>query len=210
MHRMKTRSSRVRLLLIAVVIGLVAAACVDPEPVTGNRLLVVGDSLLNQSRAEVTAALAADGWDVQIQAQGGTTIVQWSERFPLLDYAERPDMIVIELGTNDCHSDSCPDLTPYIDKIMQYTSSAKEVLWLNTNEDSQKSAFIGNLGYVNDEIEEACARYPKLFLADMNSEFDGRADLHSPDGIHWNDQGRKAFAEFIRSQLEPFRPVAAS
>lgn len=210
MHRIKSRSSRVRFFIVAVVIGLVAAACVDPEPVSGNRLLIVGDSLMNQSRAEVTAALAADGWDVQIQAQGGTTIVQWSERFPLLDYAEPADMIVIELGTNDCHSGDCPDLTPYIDKIMRYTSSAKEVLWLNTNEDSQKSPFIGNLSYVNNEIEDACARYPKLFLADMNSEFEGRADLHSPDGIHWNDQGRKAFAEFIRSQLEPFRPVAAS
>jgi lysophospholipase L1-like esterase len=200
------RTSRASLLAVALLVGLVAVACVEPKPVSGNRLLLVGDSLMNQSRSQVLDAVRADGWDPQIDAEGGTTIVQWSDRFPLIDYAQQPDMIVIELGTNDCGLGGCPNLTPYIDKIMRYTSSADEVLWLNTNVDASENPLIGNLEYVNNAIENACSRYPKLFCADMNSEFEGRKDLHTPDGIHWNDKGKQAFAEFIREQLEPFRP----
>ena len=203
------QTSRVSLLLLALFVGLVAVACIEPEPVNGNRLLLVGDSLMNQSRAQVLDAVSQDGWDPKIEAEGGTTIVQWADRFPLLDFADQPDMIVIELGTNDCGLGGCPDLTPYIDKIMKYTTSATEVLWLNTNEDASENPLIGNLEYVNNEIEDACSRYPKLFLADMNSEFEGRKDLHVPDGIHWNDQGKEAFASFIRDQLEPFRPTGS-
>jgi len=199
------RAPRARLLLLAVVLGLVAVACIEPHPVAGNKVLVVGDSLMNQSRDEVLAALRADGWDPTIVAEGGTTIVTWSERFLLLDLAQQPNMIVIELGTNDCAPDICPDLAPYIDKVMKYTTSADEVLWLNVNEDHP---LLDRRDYVNDEIESAVSRWPKLFLADMNAEFEGRPELRTSDGIHYNDEGQKLFAEFIRKQLEPFRPTA--
>jgi lysophospholipase L1-like esterase len=43
----------------------------------------------------------------------------------------------------------------------------------------------------------------------MNGEFEGREEVHTPDGIHFNDQGQQEFAEFIREQLEPFKPTGA-
>src|SRR5688572_14310133 len=152
-----TRARRARLLLLAVVLGLVAVACIEPQPVSGNKVLVVGDSLMNQARDEVAAALQADGWDPTIEAEGGTTIVTWSERFLLLDLSQQPNMIVIELGTNDCGTDSCPDLDPYIDRIMKYTNSADQVLWLNVNEDHP---LLDRRDYVNDEISSAVSRFP--------------------------------------------------
>ena len=202
--RNRRTSSRASLLAAALLVGLVAAACVNPEPVSGNKVLLVGDSLMNQSRGAVTDALTADGWDVRIQAQGSTTITQWAERFPLLDYAEDPNIIVIELGTNDCSPEDCPNLQPYIDEIMKYTTSADAVVWLNVLEDNP---LVDRRDWVNDQIEQAVSRHPKLFLADMNGEFEGRDEVHTPDGIHFNDEGQKEFAEFIREQLEPFKPV---
>jgi lysophospholipase L1-like esterase len=89
---------------------------------------------------------------------------------------------------------------------MRYTSSADEVLWLNVNEDNP---LVDRRDYVNDEISSAVSRHPKLFLADMNGEFNGRPELRQSDGIHYNAEGQRLFAEFIRKQLEPFRPGAS-
>ena len=161
---------------------------------------------MNQSRDAVTETLQGDGWDVQIQAQGSTTITQWAERFPLLDYSGDPNIIVIELGTNDCSPEDCPNLQPYIDEIMKYTTSADAVVWLNVLEDNP---LVKRRDWVNDQIEQAVSRHPKLFLADMNGEFEGRDEIHTEDGIHFNDQGQQEFAEFIREQLEPFKPVGS-
>ena len=190
---------------MALVVALATVACIEPEPVSGNKVLVVGDSIMNMSRDEVQGALLADGWDPRIEAEGGTTILQWAERFPLLQFVDQPNLVVIELGTNDCSPEECPDLDPYIDRIMQNTSSADAVLWLNVREDNP---LLDRRDWVNDELESAAARWPKLFIADMKGEFEGRDDLSTRDGIHFNDQGQEAFAEFIREQIEPFRPRA--
>ena len=170
-------------------------------------MLVVGDSIMNMSRDEVTGALLSDGWDPRIEAEGGSTILQWAERFPLLEFVDEPNLVVIELGTNDCSPKDCPDLDPYIDRIMQNTRSADAVVWLNVREDNP---LLEKRDWVNDELEAAASRWPKLFLVDANGEFNGRDDLSTEDGIHLNDQGQEALAEFIREELEPFRPTAGS
>ncbi len=46
----------------------------------GNRVLLVGDSLLWQSMPPVTAALQRAGWDPSIKAAPGTTIGAWTPK----------------------------------------------------------------------------------------------------------------------------------
>jgi lysophospholipase L1-like esterase len=203
---------RSRILIpIAAVLALVAVACTNPEPASGNHVLVVGDSLLEHSQPEVAAALFTDGWQPDIRAAGGTTIVQWIDRVPLAVVNNPPNVVVIELGTNDCASGTCPPLGPYIDGIMQELAGVDAVLWLNTEVERSPRGLAykseGESSYVNREIEDAAARHPKLFLVDMNDVFEGHPELHSEDGIHFNDEGQRQFAELIRDALEPFKPL---
>src|SRR5205807_3545795 len=114
----------------------------------GPRTLIVGDSLMNESRAPVSAAVEGDGWQPDIQAQGGTTITYWSSRIRYLVLAKKPDVVVIELGTNDCAPTECPPLAPYIDKIMRSIPHHTPVLWLNIQ---QKIPLARKRGYINDE-----------------------------------------------------------
>jgi lysophospholipase L1-like esterase len=193
------------------VFAVVAVACTSPEPASGNRVLVVGDSLLEHAQSEVATALSNDGWQPDVAAAGGTTITQWVDRVPLAVVRNPPNVVVIELGTNDCASGSCPPLGPYIDEIMRELAGVDAVLWLNTEVERSPRGLTykseGESAYVNREIENAVARHPKLFLVDMNDLVEGHPELHTEDGIHFNQEGQNQLAELIRDALEPFKPV---
>jgi lysophospholipase L1-like esterase len=203
--RSRPWTARVAMGVVGVCIALVMAACAREEPVSGTKVLLVGDSLMNGSRDQVTAALSADGWQPQIEAIGGTTITYWSTRIPYLA-AANPSVVVIELGTNDCAPTECPILGPYIDEIMRGIARSTPVLWLNIQE---KIPLAQHRDYINYEIESAAARWPNLFLVDYESRIENHPQYHSPDGLHLNDAGKQLFASLIRESLRPFRPGTA-
>lgn len=191
-----------RALIAAVAIAAVACA---PTHATGPKILLVGDSLLNQSREEITATLSQAGWIPIIEAEGGTTITTWSERVQFLQAADLPNMVVIELGTNDCSPVECPDLGPYIDQIMSSIPSVHPVVWLNVQEDVPPP-FDEDRAFVNAAIASADVRWANLYVIDLNGHFAGHPEWHNPDGLHFNDVGRQEFARFLAEVLEDFEP----
>ena len=58
------------------------AACREQEPVSGNRSLLVGNSILTAAASTVGAAVHADGWDPTIRAYPGTKITDWAKTLP--------------------------------------------------------------------------------------------------------------------------------
>ena len=117
---------RLGILLAAILAALVPIAWVsvassrtEPKPVArGNKVLVVGDSLTWQSIPQVTAALQADGWDPTIQAASGTTIGAWAGKVGTLIEQHDPDVLVVELGTNNCTAE-CPRIASVIDRLLR-------------------------------------------------------------------------------------------
>jgi hypothetical protein len=67
---------------------------------SGERALVIGDSIFQLSRDQLTQALEHDGWQPTVEAAGGSTIAQWAQRAGDLARVVRPKIAVVELGTN--------------------------------------------------------------------------------------------------------------
>ncbi len=191
-----------------VLFGMVALAFVScaPSQAGGPKVLLIGDSLLNGSREQVTSTLSAEGWIPTIEAEGGTTITYWADRVQFFQAFDQPDIVVIELGTNDCSIVECFPLGPYIDQIMSSVPSSNVVMWLNVQEDVPPP-FDSDRDFVNRALTEADQRWPNMYLVDLNGHVAGHPEWHNPDGLHFNDAGKQEFARFLADELERFKPA---
>ena len=188
--------------LAVLLLGVTLSACRTQEPAPGNRLLLVGDSIVAGSKATTNPILTYAGWDPVVQAQAGTGIEDWANFIEQPVGKFLPDAVVVELGTNDCGTLPCRDLQPYIDRLMGHLSSIKVVVWLTV----QTDAIIPyEPEYVNFQIESAAARWPNLTTADMGALFEGHNDWRT-DGTHPNEFGQRQMAKLIVQALEPYKP----
>ncbi len=191
-------------LVVIVLLAVTLSACKEPGPAQGNRLLLVGDSIFAGSVEALEAALIPEGWDPFFQSQAGTTIEDWAAHIqPAID-ASHPDVVVIELGTNDCGTVACVNLEPYIDRLMQKLAFADAVLWLTVQTDT---IIPEKPDYVNSQIKAAAGRWSNLFIIDMATYFEGHTEWRD-DGTHPNAEGQRQMANLIANSLQPFKPEA--
>ena len=176
---------------------------------SGPNVLLVGDSLLSAAKDDVESAVREQGWNPTIKAVPGTAIEDWVDGLPGIAFAAQPQIAVIELGTNNCGPvRECPFLGPYIDQLMHSMPTAEAVLWLNTQTDVYPEFLPTNSwAAVNAQLEEAAARWPKLWLVDMSGHFSGHPEWHDPDAVHLNAEGNRQLAALIAESLAPFRPA---
>ena len=168
-------------------------------------MLLIGDSIFAASRGNLQNSLREAGWDPTVQAQAGSAIEDWVLQLPIAiaNAGGSPNIVVIELGTNDCGTVACVDLTPHIDALMRQLTFADAVLWLTV----QTDALIPEKpDYVNSEIKAAADRWSNLFIVDMGSRFEGHDDWRK-DGTHPNITGSNQMIQLILDELDPFRPA---
>jgi lysophospholipase L1-like esterase len=193
-----------------VVAGLLVltATASSGEHVVGNRVLVIGDSLLEFSQPSVQASLDADGWQATVIGHGGSSIEDWQQLIESLGAFVRPDVAVVELGTNDCNL-TCPDLAPVIDATMRtlVADGAGAVLWLNVQE---RPAYPAHARYVNLAIAQAAIRWPQMEVVDLRGYADPHPEWHNPDGLHFNSVGQQALGALIRLALHRWSPAGKS
>jgi len=193
---------------VVLALALVASACAGEGPVSGPNVLLVGDSLLTAATDQVIADVSARGWNPTVRAFPGTKIEDWIDSLPGVVAENQPSVAVIELGTNNCGPTDCKYLGPYIDQVMFALSTTDAVLWLNVQEDVQPKLLTTNAwDYVNFELESAAARWPNMFLVDMDGRIGGHPEWHDPDGVHLNAEGNRQLAALIAEALEPFKPT---
>jgi hypothetical protein len=192
--------------VLVVTIALVGAACAE-RSTSGDRVLVIGDSLLDDSEAQVRDALAADGWKPLVNGIGGIPMQSWIPGAKKLATTFKPNVVVVELGTNNCAVTPCEDLDAYIDALMhEFTKTADVVYWLNVQDLPNNHP--ADEDFVNREITDAAIRWPNLVVVDMNSRFKDRPDWHRhPDGLHFNDAGKQALGDLIREALHDISPA---
>lgn len=182
--------------VVLIILGLTTGT--TPH-VTSGRVLVIGDSLTEDSEAEVRDSLTAAGWDAVVDGRGGWSIGLW--RKPLVDVAKfvRPDVAVVALGTNNCHT-SCTQLAPVIDDIVETLVDAgtSEILWVNVQE---SASYPASSAYVNDEIERAAVRWPQVRIIDLDNTFGAHPEWHIGDNVHFTDVGSQQFGALITTAL---------
>jgi lysophospholipase L1-like esterase len=190
---------------VVVVVGLVmaTAAETEPFPVSGRNVLLVGDSLLANSRDAVEQTLVAEGWDPTIGAVPGSTIDIWQARLAPVAARARPNVAVVELGTNDCFEGRC-DLAPQIDRIVaEVSKTADVVLWLTVQATPTHPV---PYDHVNEQIRLAAARHPDMRIVEFGALFDEHPEWHIADGLHPNEAGQRAMADLIAAELRPYEP----
>jgi lysophospholipase L1-like esterase len=178
--------------------GLPAAR---PAVAPGNRVLLVGDSLLWQSIPQVEAALTTERWDPTVTAAPGTTIGAWTGRMQPLIAEANPDVIVIELGTNNCVA-ACPRIDAVVEKMMRQVPRTIPVIWLNVQ---AQPTYPAHPESVNDALAAARTRWSNLTLVDMSARFRNHPDWHTADGLHLSATGSDQLGALIAESLRPTR-----
>jgi len=194
---------------IPVLVGVIVLAVLfafglagGEQTVSARRVLVVGDSLTEISKNEVRQTLAGAGWRAVVDGRGGLSIGLWRPFVGGDTRFTRPDVAVVELGTNDCDQ-SCRPLAPDIDAIVKklLDEGVHAIVWLNVQEDSP---YPKHPQFVNQEIERAAVRWPQLSLVDLSRAFRDHPEWHTEDGIHFNEAGRLVYAQLILQALDAF------
>jgi lysophospholipase L1-like esterase len=203
-------SHRRRTVAAVVVVGLIVltATASSGEHVTGNRVLVIGDSLLEFSEPSVQSSLNSDGWQAVVIGHRGYSIEDWQQLIEPLAAFVRPNVAVVELGTNDCNV-TCPDLAPVIDATMRtlVANDVGAVLWLNVQE---RPDYPAHARYVNLAIAQAAIRWPQMEVVDLRRFADPHPEWHDPDGLHFNSVGQQALGALIRLALHRWTPAGKS
>jgi lysophospholipase L1-like esterase len=201
---------RLGILLSAILVALVplawvsaAASRTEPEPVVrGHRVLVIGDSLTWQSGPQVTAALEARGWEPTVRAEAGTTIGDWADRVGPLIVEHDPDVLVVELGTNNCTA-ACPHIGRVIDRLLRAVPRTLPVVWLDVQ---AQPSYPAHPESVNDALTAAAERWPNVTLVGLSARFRNHPDWHVPDGLHFTAAGSAELGRFIAESLPAAPP----
>jgi len=195
---------RAGLLSLVAATMLLASACGDDIEITRPAaVLLVGDSILAQASDELSAALRDEGWHPIVDSRPGSAISGevivpegWPERISNLVRVSKPDVVVVELGTNGCGS--CPSLAAGIDGVMEELHGVERVYWLNVKE---HAPIPERPAALNEALDAATDRWDNLEVLDMNERFGDDPALTLADDIHLSPEGVHVLAQLVVDAL---------
>jgi hypothetical protein len=191
--------------LAALIVGLALVAALDPRTsgAMGNRALLVGDSIFFQTREELDAVLTDEGWQPHVAALPATTIADWVEPLGALVEEHAPDVVVVELGTNE--DVDRPDLGHDVLRILRRLSGVDRVVWLNVQEDAE---YPRGAGAINHVVESSLVWADNAELLDFSGHFADHTEWHAlePEGVHMSVSGEQELARFVAAALGRAEP----
>lgn len=199
--------SRPRLRLVALLCAgalLAAAPGCEGSVSPPGPVVLVGDSIFAMASDELTSALRADDWDVTVDASPGAGIrnsgydtdLDWPARLRDLVAFGRPEVVVVELGTNGCGR--CNSIPEAIDAAMAQLRDVELVLWLDVATFGPGAA---RGRTVNTALHAADDRWDNLEILPYDRWFAGRPHLIPPDDVHPTPAGERALARNVAEAL---------
>ena len=169
------------------------------------RVLVVGDSLIRNSRTLLENKLQKKGWLPTVRcwgAKGTDWGLQQIQRARALK--QLPDTVIVSLGTNDIwwlHL----DLAQGIDDMMEAIGSKREVYWVNLWFGPNGYDDLPNPTGANRILRDKAKQYPNLTIINFAKAF-RKADAADPDvgwedGVHLNTAGNKVRVRAIAQAI---------
>lgn len=173
-----------------------------------SRVLVIGDSLIRDTRPQLESALTEAGWVPTVRCWGakgtdwGVTQVKRARQLKQL-----PDRVVVSLGTNDIWWLGIP-MDVAVDQMMRALGPKREVYWVNL--------WFGEVGFANYDrlprptkanriLREKAKEYPNLRIINFATAFRSAARAGTgvgwADGIHLNAAGYRLRTKLIVSSL---------
>lgn len=153
------------------------------------RITIIGDSISVGAADEYADAMPLD--DVEVVATSGIRL--GPQRDAIADaVADRPDVLVIELGTNDVPVFELEFLDE-IDEVLAETDALPCVRWVTVYVPNRSDS----VAAVNDHLAAALPRHDNLQLVDWFTLVDDDPGLMSDDGLHPNDEGQRVLAQAV-------------
>lgn len=195
-------------------------------PASAPKIALVGDSLLFAAGWWTTTYLDKAGYQVWLNGDVGKTV---ADRAPKLDemLASKPDVVVIELGTNDVGQAS-REVTrarqdEALERVLANARAALDraaavpcVVWVtpsahvNVAEVAVGGAEMHNrlaAKYTAAIDAEAQQRHPNVVVADWSAWSAGHPEWFEADGIHSNtiQAGQRGMADLITQSVQQCR-----
>ena len=171
------------------------------EQVTGNRLLMVGDSIFAATASryggEACATLVPLDWQVDVEAESGRAI-DFGERVVRQMMPQGWDVVVFFLGTN--YGGNEVGYREYLVKALDQIGPDVPVVLLTTTVYAEKQ------NEVNSIIWEQASLRPNITVLDW-ATISEQPGMLSGDGYHPSDAGRQLMVDAI-SLLVGRAPVA--
>lgn len=166
----------------------VAAAETVGALVSGNRVILIGDSVMaSTSRrygGEMCAALVPLGWQAEVDAETGR-FIDFGDQVLDRRLAAGWDASVVLLGNN--YGDNQDVYRQYLDAMVARLSPQPVVLLTVTE-------FKPSRAQVNAVILEMAQKYPNVIVLDWAAVTAADRSLTGPDGLHLTPSGRQSLA----------------
>jgi len=163
--------------------------------VDGNRVLVIGDSILASTArrygGETCATLEPLGWAVEVDAETGR-FIDFGERVLSRRLDDDWDAAVVMLGNN--YGANPAVFEEGLRDIVDDLAPRPTVLFTVT-------LFDPNRAEVNDIVYDVASDYDNVRVVDWSGETTDDPSLLGGDGLHLNDAGRARLAEMIGEAL---------
>jgi lysophospholipase L1-like esterase len=210
-------AARPRFLLILVGVSLLVVVGAGCKAKVTKEVLFVNDSLTHQSIIAIVQEMndvAADDAAGRYAPNFGSSIpgigllkvpgiapenvdAYWDAHLAsLLDHV-KPEVIVVELGYNDCGL----DVTGYgthIDNFMANIPSSTPVHWLTMADVNEQFTCDET---INAALDAARSQWTNLSIFDFRSHMQGHPEW-TVDGTHLNQDGQWAYASWLHDQLD--------
>jgi hypothetical protein len=199
------------------VVSLVVVGATGCKPEVTKEVLFVNDSVTGQSVTQIVNELnmvSKDSTDARYAPNFGSSVpgigllrvpgvepdevaAYWSAHLTsLLEHVD-PEVIVVELGYNDCAED-LSDYDGAIDAFMSLVPTGTPVHWLTLYDVNHELPCDGP---INSELDDATDRWPNLSLFDFAAHMDGHPEW-SEDGRHLSEEGKGAYADWLHAELD--------
>ena len=165
--------------------------------VTGNRLLMIGDSVLagtaKRYGGEMCAALVPLGWEVEVAAETAR-FIDFGNVVLNARLSAGWDAAVIFLGNNYGNNPGVYRL--YLNRIVEKLAPRPTVL-ITVSEYRREQL------EVNAIIFEVAAAHDNVVVIDWAATTAAHPNLIKDDGVHLTDSGRKALAQHVADVMGP-------
>lgn len=180
---------------------------IETDPAAPGVVVVVGDSIIRESRNAITASLAAAGFDVVFVCWGGKNLLWGLDQVAALRSLDlMPACLVVNLGTNDLKgttaqglADAVPMATvsKRLTDLLASVADVPDVFVVDLAADLSRAP--GTMGEVGDAptVWQTAVSQTGVGAAIPWSDAAARGGLLDSDGIHDSVEGQYARASLI-------------